>query len=153
MRTAIPATKPINFLVIINASSLRRQISAAKQLGAKHEVDPRWVAGSHECDRWNRLRAQEWVASPFQGEGESEGPFPGSDTPHLGPLPSDKGRGEKAQPATLQRYGSSLAVAIMIAMMAMRSPMRVIPGVSRARVIVRIRLGIRVVRPLVYPYG
>jgi hypothetical protein len=88
---------------------------------------------------------------PSREKGESEDPFPGSDTPHLGPLPSDNGRGEKAQPATLQRYGSSLAVAIMIAMMAMRSPMRVIPGVSRARVIVRIRLGIRVVRPLVVP--
>jgi hypothetical protein len=36
-------------------------------------------------------------------------------------------------------------------MVAMRSPMPVIPGVSRARVTVRIRLGIRVVRPLIVP--
>ena len=36
-------------------------------------------------------------------------------------------------------------------MVAMRSPMPVIPGVSRARVIVRIRLGISVVRSLAVP--
>ncbi len=39
----------------------------------------------------------------------------------------------------------------MMAVMAVISPMPVIPGVSRARVIVRIRLGIRVVWPLVIP--
>ena len=39
----------------------------------------------------------------------------------------------------------------MMAIVAMRSPMAVIPGVSCARVIVRIRLGIRIVRPLVVP--
>jgi hypothetical protein len=38
-----------------------------------------------------------------------------------------------------------------MAMVALRSPMPVIPGVSRARAIVRIWLGIRVVRPLVVP--
>ena len=38
-----------------------------------------------------------------------------------------------------------------MAVMAAISPMPVIPGVSRARVIVRIRLGIRVVWPLVVP--
>ena len=54
-----------------------------------------------------------------------------------------------ASDATLQRYGSSLAVVMIMAMVAMRSPMPVIPGVSRARVTVRIRLGIRVVRPLI----
>ena len=37
----------------------------------------------------------------------------------------------------------------MMAVMAVISPMPVIPGVSRARVIVRIRLGIRVVRALI----
>jgi len=50
-----------------------------------------------------------------------------------------------ASDCTLRRCGS-LAIAMM-AIVAMRSPMDVIPGVSRARV--RIRLGIRVVRPLV----
>jgi hypothetical protein len=42
-------------------------------------------------------------------------------------------------------------VVIMMAMMAVISPMAIIPGVSRTAVIVRIRLGIRVVRPLVVP--
>ena len=49
------------------------------------------------------------------------------------------------------RKVSSLAVVMIMAMVAMRSPMPVIPGVSRARVTVRIRLGIRVVRPLIVP--
>jgi hypothetical protein len=39
----------------------------------------------------------------------------------------------------------------MTAIVVTRSSMAVIPGVSRARAIVRIRLGIRVVRPLVVP--
>ena len=44
----------------------------------------------------------EWVASPLQGEGESESSFKGSDTPHLNPLPSGKGRGDKDQRNELQ---------------------------------------------------
>jgi hypothetical protein len=50
--------------------------------------------------RLNRLRAHR-VASPFQGEGESEGHLAASKTPRLSPLPLSKGRGEKGQRLSL----------------------------------------------------
>ena len=46
--------------------------------------------------------AHEWVTSPLQGEAESEGPFPSSDTPHLNPLPSARGEATKDQQNELQ---------------------------------------------------
>jgi hypothetical protein len=55
------------------------------------------------------------------------------------------------QRAARQRYVSSIAVVIMMAMVALVSSTPVIPGISVARVIIRVRLRIRVVRPPVIP--
>src|SRR6266404_1163358 len=55
------------------------------------------------------------------------------------------------QRAARRRYISSIVVVIMMAMMAVVSSTPVIPGVSVATVIIRIRLGIRVVRPPIVP--
>jgi hypothetical protein len=46
--------------------------------------------------RWNGFHAN-GVASPYQRQGEGEGPVQAPKTPHLNPLPLRKGRGEKGR--------------------------------------------------------
>src|SRR5580765_977999 len=103
------------------------------------------------CSRWNRLRANR-SPRPSRETGRAR-VLSKLGYPHLRPALATARQGLVLSPRIRgeARKVSSLAVVMIVAIVAMRSPTRVIPGGSRARVIVRIRLGIRVVRPLVVP--
>jgi hypothetical protein len=73
------AAKQINLLTINICCVLRRQISAAKRLSAKIEVDP-FPNGAPRP-----YRRETWIA-PFVLTRGARAPRPQSEAPRLGPL-------------------------------------------------------------------